>query len=244
MNGFLLRVCGAVAGLVFGMSSTLEAAPVTFAFEAEVRSLSTGIPFDTGIDVAVGDTIAGSFTFTPDPGDGSDSLDATQSDDAATFVVDGKTFATTTVGEGIRFMVFNNATVLDGPVTTLDTIRFGGVFDQLPAGTTMGIARGGWTIDIGAFPALEVNSDGFLVDADFPLPSAMLPSDIAAWNFMASRPGDIFGPQLSISLRSNDGGAVGINARLGEFILVPEPSAIGLVFPIAGYLLNLLRGRK
>ncbi len=68
MNDFLFRV-GAVAMLVFGASSAVEAAPVTFTFEGEVVEIrKTGNPlFDLPVDIAIGRPASLELIFEPIP---------------------------------------------------------------------------------------------------------------------------------------------------------------------------------
>jgi len=67
MNDFLFRFFVAVAVLVFGASSAIQAAPVTFAFDAEITLIdrSPDATFDLPSNAMVGDALSGLLQFEP-----------------------------------------------------------------------------------------------------------------------------------------------------------------------------------
>ena len=59
-------------------SSRVHAAPVTLQFNGTIKTIYPAIPFDAGIEFALGDSISGEFMFDPAAGDGSKSFSAVQ----------------------------------------------------------------------------------------------------------------------------------------------------------------------
>lgn len=234
MKAFSIGLRAFCAVVVLGLWSSATAAPVTLAFEAEVTFVAEHAPFNTGIEVGVGDTLSGTVSFLPDAGDGGDFLDVIQTAAVAQFVVDDKVF-TTTAGDGIRFRVGNNQPISDGPAGLFDSIQFGAGFSQLPDEPSVGITQAGWGINLSGPARLIIGVP--VPDTGLPLPSAMIPSDVASWNLLASTPQSPFGSQMSISLSDGIGGSVSIGARIKEFSQVPEPSTWLIVFTFSAILL-------
>lgn len=212
LRGFVL----AVATLLLGAGNA-AGAPITLRVEAEVTHLVSGNPFETGLNVAVGDLVQGTLIFEPDSGNGGDFLGVTQPNASASFEVGGKHFGMTPADEGINFQIFNDAVVLDGVGGILDTVRFGGAFSSLPEEIT----SGGWTIDL-AVLSTALGSDPSIFFGAFE--TAEIPAEVDAWNLLASTPQSVFGQQLYFSFGNSGDGAVGIGARIECFTLIPEPA--------------------
>ncbi len=203
-----------------------------------MKSLSVGIPFDSGLDVHVGDTITGSFTFTPDPGDGGNFFGSIQTEATATFLVDGKTIATTSVGAGIRFGASDNQPLIDGPAGLQDRIRFGGVVDQLPTDPGIGVTQAGWTIDLAGPSRFVIGVP--VPDTGLPLDTASQPDEVQRWNLLAGTPEAVFGSQMTLAVKGAPGSTI-INARLRGFTRGSKPANWTIVWTISVILLLLKR---
>jgi len=231
MHDFLLRVCGMVAVLVFGMSSTLEAAPVTFAFDAEISSVSLGIPFDSGIDFSVGDTISGQFTFQP------------FEENCA--IADGpfQPFGCT------KPQLFSFSMEIDGINLSvnsyeIDTLNNTGVFDGAgpvvqdflePRGRGLSPAEASRPISI------DPASSGFgmmLRGGASSINFASIPGSPDVWNqFNLER-------SLNIFVLDGNGGVIRIRAVVGQFSIVPEPTSLALAMTFISISTMLARRRS
>ncbi len=242
MNHFLLQVCrrvmpsvrglhlvGALAltmGVLLGNWSKLQAAPVTFAFEASVGSISPGASFDSDIILAVGDVITGQFTFEPNAGDGNSSFEVNQPY-AFSLEINGVELSTAAY----------RATSRDDAVILVDCIDLScpSVLDILELDGN-GLSASNGTV----LPNLASESSGFrlslvasadpnILDGNFdPIPlivvldAATIPADVGIWN-------QFLGRSLQVWLGDSQGGTFSLNATVGQFTVVPEPSSVSLV---------------
>ncbi len=227
MNGILFQrrkwITPRVSGLPFlaalsvafllGAQVTLQAAPMTFAFEAEISSVSLGIPFDSGIDFSVGDTISGQFTFEP------------FEEDCAVTSGPIQPLGCTRL-QSNTFLVDVNGTEIESSSYEINVLNNGGVtgFPQL---TDLLQPRGGGLMSQSAAGSINIDSasSGFSMSLVGPTDSiefASIPGSPLAWNqFNLER-------SLNITLRDGHGGAIGFQADVSQFFVIPEPSCLCL----------------
>jgi len=220
-----LAFVGMISLTIFlGASATLVAAPVTFAFEAEITTVSRGIPFDSGVDIAVGDTISGQFTFDPledcaefdGPGQPLGGLCETTQPFSFSVEIDGATFRTSDYELKVR----DNAPIQDFPsATVIDVIDSGGKLSPLdPLGFS--------NIDSTASSfkmSLRGRSDSFA--------AANVSASVEIWNQPSLT------RTIGISLRDGVGHVVGFQAAVGRFFVIPEPSSFCLLSLISLWVL-------
>jgi len=217
-----LAFVGALAlVMLLANGPALQAAPVTFAFEATVDSISPGASFDSAIDIAEGDVITGQFTFEPNAGDGSASL-----------VVD-QPYSFTVNINGIELSTAAyRATVSNDTGADLDCADFlcpgFVVIDSLTLGGSNLMEVGDDTL-----PNLDTDSSGFQMQLEewfgHPfwggtdiLDTASIPAGLDSWNQFSRRP-------LRVWLGDGQGGTFSLNATVGQFAVVPEPSSGSLI---------------
>jgi len=227
-------VCGlAFAGvlalvMLLANGPALVAAPVTFAFEATVDSISPGASFDSAIDLEEGDVITGQFTFEPDPGDGSSSLVVNQPYNF-TVNINGVELSTADYGATVR----NDARIsVDCPDLSCPN-----VFDLLELnGNSLSATNGNDAVlanlaskSSGFRLSLAANADSSLMDENFnPIPlvvvleAAEIQADAGVWNQFSRR-------SLRVWLGDSQGDTFSLNATVGQFAVVPEPSSGSLV---------------
>lgn len=188
--------------LVF-VAARSSAAPITLQFEATVTTVATGFPFESGIHFAEGDVISGVFAFEPNGGTGGMNLNTIQ---PYTFSlqINGKILAV----PNFEIRSSNDTPIEDVPsASTIDSLVLGasGLSPQSPG------------INI------SPNFSGFritLFGAANTFDSAKIPDDLSVWNSF-----DVW-RDISVSVRDGSGGAIGFQATIGNFQVVPEPSAI------------------
>lgn len=184
-------------------NAVVEAQPVTYKFDAAITSVASGVPFDSGITFAVGDMISGRFTFEPNTGVGGMNLDTVQPY-AFVLEVDGTNLFSPT----FEIRAVNNGSLDDVPgVSEIDSlvVGAGGLSSMNPA--------------VGINPA----TSGFRMTLFGPATAfggASIPGDIDVWNSF-----DIW-RDISVTFRNANGGAVGFQATVGSFQLVPEPTTL------------------
>jgi len=220
-----MAFCGAVAALILlGWSSVLQAAPVTFAFKASVDSISSGASFDSEIDLTVGDEITGRFTFDPNAGDGNSPFEVIQP------------YAFSVVFNGVKLSSAAYETTsrddvhLDVDCSDLACPGFA-TSDSLSL-------KGSNLMEVGnlILSNLDADSSGFQMQLEewfgHPfwggmniLDSANIPADIGTWNQFSGR-------SLKVWLGDGQGGSLSMNATVGQFTVVPEPSSGTLIFLI------------
>jgi len=230
MHDLLLRVGAAAAVLVFSACATSEAAPVTFAFEAMVDSVSTGASFNSEIDLEEGDVITGQFTFEPNTGDGSPSL-----------VVDQPYNFTVNIN-GVDISTADyEAIVRDDAGVIVDCVDLScpSILDILELeGSSLSVANNTMLMNLdsessGFRMRLLASADPNIFEGSFenlvPIPlevvldAAEIPADVEIWNSFSGR-------SLQVWLVDDQGGAFSLNATVGQFTVVPEPTSGSLVF--------------
>jgi hypothetical protein len=165
----------------------IDAAPVTFRFDAEIHTVFPGNPFDSGIDFAAGDVITGRFTFEPNPGDGSNPIVALQTHQFQ-LNINGVAIA----APNYEIESFDDYSIEDFPdASIIDTLKLAG------AGLT--------TVDASAGLNFDPLQSTFLIDlrsAADEHDQAYIPADSDVWNqFNLWR-------SLRVILRDGEGGAV------------------------------------
>jgi hypothetical protein len=224
LRAFLLLGTICIAG------NAVVAAPITFRFEAEIGTPSTGnptnVPFDLPFELNEGDTILGTLTIEPF--------------DAPPTVYSTLTFQTLNVSwviDEFQFASSNFRVAVQDDLIVSDGI--GGPYDELVidcspiAGTqatcspnTLGPSSDVlWGFALGLAGPASTNS------------GADIPYNVQTWNAFD------LGRGLSMSFRESDGpGFVFVNATVGAFAIVPEPSCAA--FAVGGVLWYALGLRR
>ncbi len=200
---------GAAAFVVVAITAvSSKAAPVTFIFDATIVGVSNEIPFDVGIEYEVGDIIEGRFTFLPQDGAG-----------AMTF----------TAVQPYAFSLNVNEVVLETPNFTLRGGNDWLVADYPLADEVDALelgAAGLSAVGPAAMLNIDASRSGFsmgLRGSTSVMLAASHPADLAVWNAFN------FERHLTIQFRDGQGGAMGLQATVGSFGLVPEPSTLAIV---------------
>jgi hypothetical protein len=198
-----------------------RAVPVTFRFDATIGTVPPGIPFDAGIDFALGDIISGKFTFDPSDGDGSMSFRAVQ---PYNFLlnINGTLLFTPT----FEIEATNNLFIISDCPTGVDCLS--GFVDEL-------IVGGGGLAGVEDEPALgfEPSQSGFSILLDgmaTVLGQASHPPTAEVWNDFDLR------RQIAVFFEDGSGGAMAFVATIGEFMTIPEPPSAGLSVRVAALM--------
>jgi hypothetical protein len=189
---------------------------MTLHFDATIGTVAPGIPFDSGVQFALGDTISGEFTFEAAEGDGSQSFSATQ---LYTFSLDIN---------GVRLAAPSFEIEGIDDVLVISDFPPSGVLDQLILG-----ANGLSPTENMQNSSIDPTNSGFAVRLYGPASILSQGAHPLAnvWNdFDLLR-------QINVFFRNGLGGAVAFQATVGDFSLVPEPSFCGLLPLIAATLL-------
>ena len=227
-----LSILEAVSAFVFLMNAFLaldprvEAAPVTLRFDATIGTVSTGIPFDSGVQFSLGDTISGKFTFDPAEGDGGMSFHAVQPYDFFLNINYVSLFTPSFEIEAI-----NNTVIISDCPAGVDCLS--GPVDELDLG-------GGGLSWVENAPPLNIDpsKSGFRMTLNGManvLAQASHPSDADVWNDFDLR------RQFDVDFEDGNGGAIGFVATLGEFVAIPEPSSLGLASLLGAFILLVRR---
>ncbi len=191
------------------LSLPVTAAPVTFRFEATIDTVFDTIPFVSGIDVAVGDSISGMFSFEPEEANGNQSLEIVQPY-VASIHVDGKNLVTPSSMQDLTLRSFNNRNIADFPPGLLDTIEVGGSLGPEDATVLPDVTPSSSSFRLSLF------GDHSILDA------ASFPREPSVWNSF------LFGRSILVGIRGESGKSLGINAVVREFALVPESETVSL----------------
>ncbi len=198
------------ATLFFLASPPIDAAPITFRFDAQITSTPAGAPFDLPLTYAVGDVISGRFTF--DPGLGAP-------------IADG------VVGSVQPYeFVFNinGAHVASSPYSM--DVHDDGAFDDSDWGTVdFLILRSQFEPDtqppLISLPGGEpfrVRVLLTLVGGPTVLAAPAIPNELTLWNSL------LLYRSLNLNFDNAGSGAMGLDATIDSFTLVPEPASIML----------------
>ncbi len=222
------------ASLLLGIASTGTAAPLTFHFQAQVASvLPDGGGVDLPVQISVGDTIKGRFTFDPSI-EGPSSLQNGQ----LVFEIHGTEFEM----HGYRIRVANddfpNAIPLEysiaNPAHILGDVAPGSS-DSIVLSSA---ATGGYSGVIEGHPELTLDPRLVFANDDSLLSSTELITDTAIWNAFSFR-------EMSLSfIDDTAGSSIYIGAQIGPVAAIPEPSS--LLHAIAGGALIMysIRGHR
>lgn len=195
--GSMLAAC-----LTAGSASS---APITLGFEAEIDRIAPGVPYESGVDSAVGDVISGTFTFDPQAREDDRIQLVTTQPYAAELRINGTTLRT----DAYQAEAANNSPISDfPPASVVDSVTVAG--DGLVVVRSVG--------------QTFVNPDASFFrmrlfgEADTFEP-ARLPAAVEQWNQLSLR------RQLTVSLHGSQGGVVGFQATVRQFRVVPEPTS-------------------
>jgi hypothetical protein len=211
-----------------GCSAFLHAEPVTFRFDAMITTVSPGIPFDAGVQFALGDTISGEFTFDPAEVDGGKSFSAIQPYEFILHI-NGVSLATP------RFEIeaINNLFIISDCPAGVDCLS--GFVDEL-------IVGGAGLAGVENEPALgfEPSQSGFcmlLAGTAIVLGLASHPPTADVWNDFDLR------RQIAVFFEDGSGGTMAFGAAIGKFKTIPEPPSTGLGTIVAALMFLNCRWR-
>jgi hypothetical protein len=202
-------------------SAFLYAEPITFQFNAEVVSVSAGSPFNLPFTYEVGDVMTGTFTFEPAPGSvGGNSIAANQ---AFPFQI---SINGTLVGSSVyRIEAFNNTPITDS--------EFESPVDSMSIGCSEPACIPNY-VSLSVGDPFRVRSRMNLLGEMDTFPTALISDEPADWNALDLQ------RTLSITFDNQGPGSMGLLARVGEFIAVPEPNSSGLAICAAFFAVAVL----
>jgi len=245
MNQFLLRMRGrrmaggrglAIVGtlsltIFLGASATLEAAPVTFRFEAEITSIdrSPDAMFDLPSNVMTGDTFSGLLQFEP--------FAFGQSDESSSLKVNlgSEVFSV----EDAPLTTANEVFALDpiGVYSIRNIVRIGctGLSSLRPCNAFLSSSSNDTQLaDLGLFGATareisEVLGEGLISQGESL-------GDVEVWSRLMTR-------RIFMNFTSNSSpGSIQLEAVFGPMVVIPEPSSLSLILiGISGLTRQFLR---
>jgi hypothetical protein len=194
------------------------AAPLTLRFHATITTVAPGIPFESGINFAVGDTVSGQFAFEPAEDNSTNPFSSIQFEKFS-LSVNGAQI----VAPSYQMRSWNDNGITDfPPATVVDDLSLEGAELVSASGTP--------------FPNINPSLSAFrmsLLGHSHLITRGIYPDSVATWNaFDLER-------QLTLVLRDGNGGAVSFQATIGDFILVPEPRASAYVLVLVCTALSL-----
>jgi hypothetical protein len=204
---FFARAIPALLGAIL-FPAGARAEPITFRFEAEINTMFPGIPFNSGIDYAPDDVISGQFTFEPTPGNGSMLFEVTQPH-LFTLNINGVELSVPTYD----IHAVNNSPISDFPPASVIDSMLIGAGNLAPEQADL-------------YPNIDPGTSSFRITLFSPadvLSQAGVPEAVVTWNeFDLTR-------QINVTFRNGMGGAIGFQATIGAFSVVPEPASYGML---------------
>jgi hypothetical protein len=195
-------------------ASAAFAGPITFRFDATVKTVLSSNPIDLPFSIQPSDVISGRFTF--DPGTavsiGDNAVEGVQSL-GLTFTIDGVAFGSTTY----RIQAFNNTPisddVIEGPIDTVN----------IQCSSIAGYACSPTFIEMPGVDPFTIGVRLSLLGPISILDLAHISADPAKWNSFQ------FERHLRLTFNDLNDGSMLVGAQVGEFLAVPEPSDALLV---------------
>jgi hypothetical protein len=227
---FIRGNCLARVGLAFSFAllglMELRAAPVTLRFEATINTVFPGIPFDSGVDFAVGELVSEEFTFDPSPGSAAEISYSAAQPYIATLHIDGMAFRTPPSAGDLELLSSNNSFVTDyPPASVIDSITLGSSIGPQNADHLPNVSPATSSI------RLSLRGDASILGA------ASHPAEVSIWNLFE------FERQLMVGIRSQTSGVMGFQATVGQFAQVPEPPTSLMGFALlAAAAIRMLQG--
>jgi hypothetical protein len=187
----------------------LQAAPITFRFDAEITNVAAASPFDLPLSYRVGDIVQGRFTFDPERGSplGDNALVAPRPYE---FRININGIVAGSIAHEIR--VFDNTPISHFEFDPVDTISVG---CSEPTCTPN-------FINLGHGEPFRVRSRLSLIGSESIHDSPTLSAIPNIWNAF------LFGRHLDVNFDNEGIGSMGFAARVGAFSLVPEPGIVRL----------------
>lgn len=224
-----------------GISPSI-ATPITLQFEAEIATIIDHNMIDLGIDLNVGDRVTGQFSFKPQQGGGpGTNFIEFEQPFSGNVEINGASLTTS----GVLFTSFNDSLVLFDcgpgavcrPSGTYDIIQaFFGLGTVVTSNPSVSPEHSTWRLRLEGYQSFFTDSEGiFRTETAFEQPE--LPSDVSTWNALNTR------RTLDIYLGNQSGQRVYVQAHVGDFQIVPEPSVCCMVF-VLGTICTYLRWRK
>jgi len=194
--------------------STLQAAPVTFQFEAEITSInrSPDATFDLPANAMIGGVFSGSLQFEP--------FDFGQSGEASSLKVHLGTEVFS--AEGAPLTTQNNLTLALHPVGSaiIDSIGVGcsGSCTAVLSSSSNDLELAGLILSLSGVTEYEIGSGDGLITQGESL------GDVDVWNRLSAA------RQLNLTFTSNTGsGRIWFGAAIGPMVAIPEPSSLVLL---------------
>ncbi len=210
--GFLVLL----AGVLCVSRAFLHAAPVTFAFDAEIINVPAGNSFDLPLTYQVGDIIHGKFTF--EPGNGMQIGDDAIAGDQP-FAIEFNINGIVVGSSSYRIEVFDN--------TVFDDSEFPEPIDVM----TLACNEPSCVPDLLSLPGGEpfrVRSRMQLVGSSSILSAPEISADPSTWNlFTLER-------RLILGFDNVGPGSMDLDAIVGPMVRVPEPSSLSLLLIFSG----------
>lgn len=201
-------------GAAISAFSPVQAAPVTFRFEAEVFNVSRTSAVAIDLDVENGNKLTGEITFEPfflppldNPLEQQDAV-VFQSY-GASLQIGGVSFSTPAAPNSLMLTAINNVIVFDGPSTQLDQIKIGSLLNPVDPPGLPGVASGEFMLEFWGRHTL--------------LSSAGVSGEAAILNDFE------FLRNLQIRLVDTSGERLIVTALVGDLFVVPEPSTLALL---------------
>jgi hypothetical protein len=183
----------------------VHAAPITFRFDAEIFDVPAGNPFDLPLTFQVGDVILGKFTFDPNlalPLD--DKSIASHQPYSLEFQINGNVVGSS----GFRLEVFDNTAFDDSTYPeSLDAMTLG-CNEPLCVPELLSLPEG---------EPFRVRSRMQVVGIDSILTAPQISVDPMVWNALTLE------RRINLNFDNQGPGAMGFQATVGAFIIVPEP---------------------
>ncbi len=204
----LLAIAATVCLGIGTSAPSTRAAPVAFLFEATVTHEFNGSPFDLPFSYQVGDVLRGEFSFDPSGGSpvGNNTVLANQAFPLIFHI-------------GEQSLANSHFSIRIADDTAMDDSGFPEPIDVIE----LGCAEPGCTPELLTLPGFEpfrVRSRMELVGDGATIASPEIPATTAVWN--------AFELQRRIVLEfDNEGvGAMGLQATIGAFRIIPEPASL------------------
>ncbi len=210
---FQLQMALLTAILCNSLQGWLLAAPLTFAFDATIDNTFAGVPFESGLSFAQGDTVSGKFTFDPNPGGGS-TITTIQPHSFSLLIGNVELSC-----PSYQITANDNAFVVDSgfePFIDQLELRGAGLFPAEDTGISIDPLQSNFNLDLWAAAASFLGEPPVLAPAN-------IPGQVEIWNAFNSW------RTFQVIFRDGFGGTTGFSATVSPFTAVPEPSAMFLV---------------
>jgi hypothetical protein len=216
LRPYIVGILVLIAGALCVSHPYLQAAPITFRFDAEIINVPVGNPFDLPLTYQVGDVIHGRFTFEPALAlpIGDNAIAADQN-----FALEFEINGTLVSSSGFRIEVFNDTAFTDSEFPEQIDVMSIGCNEASCIPNLLSLPEG---------EPFRVRSRMQLVGSSSILSTPEISADPATWNlFTLER-------RLILGFDDIGPGSMGLDAIVGPIVLVPEPSSLVHVVVLGG----------